>query len=153
MQLMIKKVGNALDDSNLTANLPTPHYATDGAAGLDLSAAITQPITLLPNQRYRMPTGIAMAIPDGYVGLVFIRSSLGFKSGITLPNCVGVIDSDYRGEILVAMVNISDEAYTINPLDRIAQIVIVPAPQMQVVLADELPDTKRGSGGFGSTGV
>jgi len=133
--------------------VPAPYYATDGSAGMDLAACIDNDITLNPGDRHAVPTGIAIALPsDGYVGLIFARSSLGLKKGITLPNAVGVIDSDYRGEIMVALTNISDKPYTIKVGERIAQLVIMPVCAATVTVCDNLPETKRGAGGFGSTG-
>ncbi len=134
--------------------IPAPFYATEGSAAMDLPACIDEPIILNPGDRVAVPTGIAIALPaNEYVGLVFARSSLGLKKGITLPNAVGVIDSDYRGEILVALTNISDEPYTINPAERIAQLVIMPVCIPTIKVVDELCETQRGSGGFGSTGI
>lgn len=133
--------------------IPAPFYATEGSAGMDLAACIDKPVVLSPGERVAVPTGIAIALPSNkYVGLVFARSSLGLKKGITLPNAVGVIDSDYRGEILVALTNISDEPYKIEPGERIAQLVIMPVCVADIVCCDELSGTQRGEGGFGSTG-
>jgi dUTP pyrophosphatase len=119
---------------------------------VDLQALIAEPITLEPQKLCRIPTGIAMELPQGYVGLVYARSGLGAKHGIALGNGVGVIDSDYRGEILVGLCNLSDVPYTIRPMDRIAQLVIAPVPPIEYVWADSLSDTARGDGGFGSSG-
>lgn len=129
-----------------------PRRASRGSAGVDLQAMIDAPITLEPQKLYRVPTGIAMELPEGYVGLVYARSGLGVKHGIALGNGVGVIDSDYRGEIQVGLCNLSDTPYTIQPKDRIAQLVIAPVPPVEYVWADELSDTARGEGGFGSSG-
>lgn len=129
-----------------------PRRASRGSAGVDLQAMIDAPITLEPQKLYRVPTGIAMELPEGYVGLVYARSGLGVKHGIALGNGVGVIDSDYRGEIQVGLCNLSDTPYTIQPKDRIAQLVIAPVPPVEYVWADELSDTVRGEGGFGSSG-
>lgn len=129
-----------------------PRRASTGSAGVDLQAMIDAPLTLEPQKLYRVPTGIAMELPEGYVGLVYARSGLGTKHGIALGNGVGVIDSDYRGEIQVGLCNLSDTPYTINPLDRIAQLVIAPVPPVEYVWAEELSDTARGEGGFGSSG-
>ncbi len=134
--------------------IPSPFYATNGSAGMDLPACIDEPLKINPGERVAVPTGIAIALPSNeYVGLVFARSSLGLKKGITLPNAVGVIDSDYRGEILVALTNISDEPYTISPAERIAQLVIMPVCIAKIKVVDELSSTQRGDGGFGSTGI
>ncbi len=129
-----------------------PSYKTAGAAGLDLAAATDEAITLAPMERKMVPTGICVSIPTGYVGLVFARSGLSTKHGIALTNSVGVIDSDYRGEIMCSMINLGQEAYTIMPGDRIAQMVITPAPQATIREVDALSQTERGEGGFGSTG-
>ncbi|MDD6308361.1 MAG: dUTP diphosphatase [Clostridia bacterium] len=129
-----------------------PFYATNGAAGLDLVAAIDKEMQLEPAKRVMVPTGIAVAIPEGYVGLVYARSGLSTRQGITLTNCVGVIDSDYRGEIVCSLIHLGQEPYTIRPGDRIAQLVLTPAPQAALHVVEVLPQTERGEGGFGSTG-
>ena len=131
--------------------LPMP--ATAGAAGADLCANLDEPLTLPPMGRAVIPTGIAMELPiAGYGGFVFARSGLGIRHGLTLSNGVGVIDSDYRGEICVGLVNLSDAAYTIQPGERIAQLCILPVMAFQPQETQELSDTARGTGGFGSTG-
>ena len=133
--------------------VPAPHFATAGAAAMDLCACIDAPVTLAPGQRTLVPTGIAIALPDTqHVALVFARSGLGIKKGICLSNGVGVIDSDYRGQIGVGLVNLSDEDYTIQPGDRIAQLMVVPVVQPVLTFVEELDETERGQGGFGSTG-
>lgn len=148
MELKVKFVSEKIG-----REIPAPYYATGGSAGMDLAACIDDDIILKPGDRYPVPTGIAIALPSNeYVGLVFARSSLGLKKGITLPNAVGVIDSDYRGEILVALTNISNEPYTVRPGDRIAQLVIMPVCVANITLCEDLPETRRGEGGFGSTG-
>ncbi|MDO5783583.1 MAG: dUTP diphosphatase [Eubacteriales bacterium] len=130
-----------------------PRHATAGAAGADLTANIDAPLTLAPMARAVIPTGLAMELPDaGYGAFVFARSGLGIKHGLTLSNGVGVIDSDYRGEVSVGLVNLSDRAYTIQPGERIAQLCILPVMQFTAVEAEELAQTGRGTGGFGSTG-
>ena len=129
-----------------------PRRASMGSAGVDLQAMIDAPLTLEPQKLYRIPTGIAMELPQDYVGLIYGRSGLGVKYGITLSNSVGVIDSDYRGEIMVGLCNVSDTPYTISPMDRVAQLVITPVPAVEYVWAQELSDTARGDGGFGSSG-
>ena len=148
MELKIKalspKIGN---------EIPAPFYASAGAAAMDLHACIDQPVTIPAGDRSLIPTGIAIALPDpGYVALVFARSGLGIKHGIAPANCVGVIDSDYRGEIMVGLQNSGKDAYTIQPGDRSAQLMITPVIQAQVTMVDQLDDTARGAGGFGSTG-
>ena len=129
-----------------------PVRATSGSAGLDLSACIDAPMTLAPGQRALVPTGLAAAIPAGTAGMIYARSSLGVKHGIALSNGVGVIDSDYRGEISVGLCNFSSEPYTIQPGERIAQLVLHPVLLLPVEEADSLDETARGAGGFGSTG-
>ena len=110
-------------------------------------------MTIAPRQLASIPTGLAIALPDpGWVALVFARSGLGIKHGIAPANCVGVIDSDYRGEILVGLQNSSDQEYVIQPGDRIAQLIVAPVIQAKVTMVDELDETARGAGGFGSTG-
>ncbi|MBC8537129.1 dUTP diphosphatase [Feifania hominis] len=131
----------------------TPFYATGGSAGLDLSAALAAPVTLAPLGRAVIPTGIAIGLPSAdYVGLVYARSGLAVKHGVTTSNGVGVIDSDYRGEIKVGLVNLSDTPYTIAPGERIAQLVVAPVARCELEVVDDLDETARGAGGFGSTG-
>ena len=130
-----------------------PAYQTPGAAAMDLAAVLDEPVTVAPRQLVSIPTGLAIALPDaGWVALVFARSGLGIKHGIALSNGVGVIDSDYRGEIRVGLTNLSDAPYTIQPGDRIAQLMITPVARCAVLELEELPPTARGEGGFGSTG-
>ncbi len=136
----------------LSEQVKKPGYATGGSAGMDLSAATDAEICIAPGERFLIPTGIAVSIPEGFGGFVFPRSGLASKSGISMANCVGVIDSDYTGEIKVALYNISDSAYTVHPGDRIAQLVFLPVEQAELEEAEELTWTERGSGGFGSTG-
>ena len=148
MKLKLKAVS-----PKIGRELPWPQRATTGSAGMDLSACIEEDIILSPRQLVRIPTGIAIALPGPeYVALVYARSGLGIKHGIALSNGVGVIDSDYRGEIQVGLTNLSDEPYTIQPGDRIAQLMVVPVGQAAVHELEELPPTARGAGGFGSTG-
>lgn len=129
-----------------------PAYATAGSAGLDLMAAISEPLTLQPGQRSGIPTGLILEIPAGYEGQVRPRSGLAARHGITLTNCVGTIDSDYRGEVVVLAINLGQEPYTFSPGERVAQLVVMPLPRVDVIVADELGETERGTGGFGSTG-
>jgi dUTP pyrophosphatase len=132
---------------------PLPRYQTAGAAGMDLHAALAQPIAIAPGARVRIPTGLSMAIPEGFEGQVRPRSGLAAKSGITVLNAPGTVDSDYRGELLVLLINLGDAPVTIAPLDRIAQLVIAPIARAELVLDDDdLSDTERGTGGYGSTG-
>lgn len=137
----------------LGREVPYPYYASPGAAAMDIHACLDDDVTIQPGQRVMIPTGLAIALPDaGYVALIFARSGLGVKHGIVPANCVGVIDSDYRGELLVGLQNSSDQEYTIQPGDRIAQLMIAPVIQAQISMVDELDETVRGAGGFGSTG-
>ena len=129
-----------------------PKRATEGSAGYDLSACIDQPLTIEAGKRAVIPTGIAAALPEGTVGLVFGRSGLGIKYGLVPSNAVGVIDSDYRGEIAVGLSNHSEKDYTIEPGERVAQLVIMPILTPSIEEADELSETERSGGGFGSTG-
>ena len=130
-----------------------PAYATPGAAAADLCAVLDEPLTLAPMQRTLVPTGLAIELPDAScVALVYARSGLSIKHGLCMANGVGVIDSDYRGELRVPMVNLSDTAYTIQPGERVAQLCIAPVWQAGFAAAEELSDTGRGTGGFGSTG-
>lgn len=134
------------------ADLPLPSYQTPGAAGFDLLAAVETPVTLGPLERTLVPTGLAIALPEGFEAQIRARSGLAAKHGIGLVNAPGTIDSDYRGEVKVILVNLSNEPFTIRRGERIAQMVV--APVIQVVLREtqSLPETTRGSGGFGSTG-
>jgi dUTP pyrophosphatase len=130
-----------------------PKYASQGSAGLDLRACIDNSYSLNPGETFLIPTGISIYIKDpGYAGIILPRSGLGHKHGIVLGNLVGLIDSDYQGELLVSCWNRSDKAFLINPLERIAQLVIVPVNQANFNLVNDFPDSKRGEGGFGSTG-
>ena len=148
MKLKIKAIS-----PKIGTDIPFPYYASAGAAAMDLHACIDAPVTLSAGQRRTVPTGIAIALPDaGYVALVFARSGLGIKKGICLSNGVGVIDSDYRGEIAVGLLNTSAEDYVVQPGERIAQLAVVPVVQAELVQVEALDETERGSGGFGSTG-
>lgn len=129
-----------------------PQYATQGAAGMDLTAAITEPVTLESLDRALIPTGIKIQLPQGYEAQVRARSGMAIKHGITLSNCVGTIDEDYRGEVCVGIINLSKETYTINRGDRIAQMVIAQVKQLSIKEVDSLDETARATGGFGSTG-
>jgi dUTP pyrophosphatase len=130
-----------------------PTRATEGSAGLDLYAAVAQPVTIAPRALARIPSGVAVGLPGpGYVGLVFARSGLAVKHGVALSNGVGVIDSDYTGEVVVGLCNLGDAPYTIEPGERIAQLVVLPLPALRLVQTDSLGQTERAAGGFGSTG-
>ena len=134
--------------------IPLPYYATEGAAAVDLHACIDEAVTIPAGGRRTIPTGIAIALPSAqYVALVYARSGLGIKHGVAPANCVGVIDSDYRGEILVGLQNSGESDFTVQPGDRIAQLMIAPVIHARVQMVDELDDTARGAGGFGSTGM
>ncbi len=134
-------------------NAVIPKRATSGSAGMDLYACIDAPIVMNPGDRVMVPTGIAIALPDcNQVALIFARSGLAVKKGINLSNSVGVIDSDYRGEIQVGLINQSREAYTLEAGERIAQLVVMPVCLPEVEEVTELDDTERGEDGFGSTG-
>lgn len=148
MDLKIKplspKIGN---------EIPYPYYATPGAAAMDLCACLDAPVEIAPRALVTVPTGIAIALPSAeFVALVFARSGLGIKHGISLSNGVGVIDSDYRGEIRVGLANLSDTPYIIQPGDRIAQLAVMPVAHPALQITDELDETSRGAGGLGSTG-
>lgn len=134
------------------SNNPLPEYKTLGSSGMDLQAFLEEPICILPMQRCLIPTGIYLEIPSGCEGQVRARSGLSIKHGLTLINAVGTIDSDYRGEVKIPMVNLSDEPYTIESGMRIAQVVITKYERMKVEEVLSLSESERGSGGFGSTG-
>ena len=137
----------------LTRGASCPEYATEGSAAVDLRAMTDEPYTLAPGERHSFTTGIAIS-PEtrGVVAIVAARSGLGIKHGISLSNGIGVIDSDYRGEICVGLINTSDKPYTVEPGDRIAQLMFVPVYCANFVESEELDETERGAGGFGSTG-
>jgi dUTP pyrophosphatase len=131
-----------------------PKYATSGSAGMDLHACIAEPVVVSPGARVRIPTGLALQFPDAdVVGLVYARSGLAWRHGLGLPNGVGVIDSDYTGELQVLLANFGSERYTVHPGDRIAQIVFAPVFAATLQRTASLVETKRGSAGFGSTGM
>ncbi len=130
-----------------------PAYATPGSAGLDLRACLSEPLVLQPNAWQLVPTGIAIWLKDpGYAALILPRSGLGHKHGIVLGNLVGLIDSDYQGQLMVSCWNRSPMAFTVQPMERLAQLVIVPVVQARLNVVDEFPPTQRGEGGYGSTG-
>ena len=132
---------------------PLPHYATEGSAGLDLRALLAEPLTLQPGQTELLPTGMAIHIADpGLAAMILPRSGLGHKHGIVLGNLVGLIDSDYQGQLMVSCWNRSSRPFTIEPGERIAQLVLVPVLQAQLEVVDEFADSQRGAGGFGHTG-
>lgn len=143
LQLNVKRLKN---------NISLPSYATDGSAGLDLTAGISEPMEFKPFERKLVPTGIIIELPEHYEAQIRPRSGLAIKHGMTLVNCVGTVDEDYRGEVCVPMINLSQETYTINPGDRIAQMVVSPVQKVEIIEIQELTETERSSGGFGSTG-
>ena len=134
-------------------DLPLPRYATAGAAGFDLQAAVEAEVVLQPGDRRLIPTGFAVAVPEGYEMQVRPRSGLAVKHGIALVNSPGTVDCDYRGQVCVCMVNLGSDPFPVRRGDRIAQGVICHAPQWTLVEVETLADTQRGAGGFGSTGV
>ncbi|MGF1465088.1 MAG: dUTP diphosphatase [Sandaracinaceae bacterium] len=141
--------------ARLRPNAVLPRYATAGAAGLDLSACLEEPLTLSPGDRVRVPTGWAIALPPGHEGQVRPRSGLALRDGITVLNSPGTIDEDYRGELQVLLVHLGDEPVTLRSGDRIAQLVVAPVRTVRPTVLDEgeaLPPSGRGEGGFGSTG-
>ena len=145
MQIKIKK---------LRENAVIPTRATNGSAGMDLYACISSSKKKKKGERVTVPTGISVELPDNnHAVFIFARSGLGIKHGISLSNGVGVVDSDYRGEICVGLINLGNNDYTINPDDRIAQIVVMPVSIPEIVLSDALSETQRNLGGFGSTGI
>ncbi|EYE88189.1 deoxyuridine 5'-triphosphate nucleotidohydrolase [Fervidicella metallireducens AeB] len=146
MIIYIKRLENAKD-------LPLPKYMTDGSAGLDLYANVTSPVTIIPNTIMLIPTGISVEIPHGYEAQIRPRSGLALKYGISLVNTPGTIDSDYRGEINLIMINFGSKPYEIKRGDRIAQMVINKIEIPKIVEVEELNNTTRANGGFGSTGL
>ena len=130
-----------------------PSYETNGSAGADLRACLDEPITLMPGERRLIPTGMYVELPEGIEAQIRARSGLSIKHGVTMINGVGTVDSDYRGEWNIPMVNLGQEPYTINDGDRVAQAVFAKYDRADFVLAEEVNDTERGGGGFGSTGV
>lgn len=146
MKVAFKRLPHASD-------LPLPAYETLASAGMDLRAALSEPMVLQPGERTLIPTGLQLALPLGYEAQVRPRSGLAIKHGITMLNSPGTIDADYRGEIKVIAINHGTEAFTILHGDRIAQLVIAPVAQAEIQEVDDLDETQRGSGGFGSTGI
>ena len=145
------KIDVKIMDARMAAQLPA--YATSGSAGLDLRACLDAPLTLGANAWQLVPTGIAIYLKDpGYAAIILPRSGLGHKHGIVLGNLVGLIDSDYQGQLMVSAWNRSDTPFTIEPMERIAQLVIVPVLQAQFNVVSEFPASERGEGGYGSTG-
>ncbi|KAF0805779.1 deoxyuridine 5-triphosphate nucleotidohydrolase [Alcanivorax xiamenensis] len=140
-------------DPRLGDTIPLPHYATEGSAGLDLRAMLDEAISLAPGDSTLLPTGLSIHIADpGYAGLVLPRSGLGHKHGIVLGNLVGLIDSDYQGELMVSCWNRGQNAFTLEPGERVAQLVIVPVRQVVWQQVEQFTESQRGSGGFGHSG-
>jgi dUTP pyrophosphatase len=135
-----------------SVEVPLPSYQSTLAAGMDLCAALEGPCELVPGARRVVPTGLALSIPEGFEGQVRPRSGLAFRHGIGIVNAPGTIDADYRGEVRVVLINLGSEPYVVQPMDRIAQLVIAPVARAELELSDELDPTERGSGGYGSTG-
>jgi dUTP pyrophosphatase len=141
-------------DPRVGRDFPLPHYATEGSAGLDLRACIDGPVTLAPGQTELVPTGIAIHLEDaGLAAVILPRSGLGHRHGVVLGNLVGLIDSDYQGQLMVSCWNRGSAAYTISPGERIAQMVVVPIVQVDLEIVGEFTESERGSGGFGSSGT
>ena len=141
-------------DPRVGREFPLPHYATPGSAGLDLRACLDAPLTLAPGQTELVPTGIAIHLDDpGLAAVLLPRSGLGHKHGIVLGNLVGLIDSDYQGQVMVSCWNRGLAAFTIAPGERIAQLVVVPVVQVDFEVVDQFTETHRGDGGFGSSGT
>jgi len=147
----MKKLDVKILDARMRDQLP--HYATSGSAGLDLRACIDQPITLAPGQTELVPTGIAIHLDDpGLAAVILPRSGLGHKHGIVLGNLVGLIDSDYQGQIFVSTWNRGNAPFVLKPMERLAQLVVVPVVQVELNVVDDFAASSRGAGGFGSTG-
>ena len=147
MKLQIKVLSDKIG-----TQIPLPYYASEGAAAIDLHACVDGAVVIPGGGQVMIPTGLAVAVPDGYVGILAVRSSMGVKNGICLSNGIGVIDSDYRGPLQVALHNMRDVYYTVQPGDRIAQLMVVPVLCPEIEVVEELPETARGAKGFGSTG-
>lgn len=146
MRLPVQRLPHAAD-------LPLPAYQSAGAAGFDLRAAVVEPVTLAPGARALVPTGLAMALPPGHEGQVRPRSGLAVRHGVTVLNSPGTVDADYRGEVMVALVNLGDEPFTVTRGMRVAQMVVAAHATIVVEPVDALDETPRGAGGFGSTGA
>ena len=150
---MLKKVQVKILNNSINSDIPMPTYATEGSAALDLRACIDNKIELLPKNTILVPTGLAFYIQDkDYAGIILPRSGLGHKHGIILGNSVGLIDSDYQGELMVSLFNNSNNVFTINPGDRIAQFMLIPVISIEYEFVDDFNATSRSSGGFGHSG-
>ena len=140
-------------DARIGKEFPLPQYATAGSAGLDLRACLDKPVTMEPGKAELLPTGLAIYVEDpGLAAVILPRSGLGHKHGIVLGNLVGLIDSDYQGQLMVSVWNRGEESYTVQPGERIAQLVIVPVVQVQLEVVEDFASTDRGAGGFGHSG-
>ncbi|MGC3981789.1 MAG: dUTP diphosphatase [Steroidobacteraceae bacterium] len=149
----LQRVQVRILDSRIGRDYPLPQYATEGSAGVDLRAMVDAPIELKPGDTQLIPTGMAIYIADdGYAAMVLPRSGLGHKHGVVLGNLVGLIDSDYQGQLFVSVWNRGQTTFIINPGERIAQLIVVPVVQVQFDVVDEFVATQRGEGGFGSSG-
>ncbi len=147
----MKTIDIKILDDRLREQMPA--YATPGSAGLDLRACLESPLTLEPGSTHLIPTGLAIHLADpGYAAMILPRSGMGHKHGIVLGNLVGLIDSDYQGQLMVSTWNRGSSAFVLNPMERLAQLVIVPVLQVGFNVVDEFPQSERGDGGFGSTG-
>lgn len=142
----IKQLENA-------SGLDLPYYATEHSAGMDLQAAISEDVTLKPNQRVLIKCGISIGLPEGYEAQIRPRSGLAYKNGVTVLNAPGTIDADYRGEVGVILINLGDKEFTVSRGDRVAQMIIAPYTKANLEVVNELSETARGEGGFGSTGL
>ena len=149
----IERIGDNMNIKKLKENATIPTYGSEYAAGADLYACVDENVTIRPHETKMIPTGLAMEIPVGYAGLIYARSGLASKKGLAPANKVGVVDSDYRGEVMVALHNHSNEEKTIEPNERVAQLVVAPFLKVDFNEVDELNETDRGEGGFGSTGT
>lgn len=149
----MRKIELKILDSRLGSEFPLPEYATAGSAGLDMRAMVERPVTVAPGESQLVPTGLAIHIADPSLAAVLLpRSGLGHKKGIVLGNLVGLIDSDYQGQVFVSCWNRSSDSFTINPGERLAQMVFVPVVQVAFDIVDEFDESVRGEGGFGHTG-
>lgn len=148
-----KRIQVRILDARIGREFPLPHYATPGSAGVDIRAMVEAPLELRPGETHLIPSGMAVYVADPqYAAIVLPRSGLGHKHGIVLGNLVGLIDSDYQGQLFVSCWNRGQTTFTINPGERIAQLVVVPVAQVEFEVVDEFVATERGAGGFGSSG-
>ncbi len=150
---MSKTVAVSITQLPNAKGLNLPHYATELSAGVDLEAAVDAPVTLKPGERQLIPTGLAIALPEGYEAQVRPRSGLAFKNGVTVLNSPGTIDADYRGEVKVILANLGTEPFTVERGMRVAQMVVAQYTRVSFTLVEQLDETARGAGGFGSTGT